>query len=83
MARGKIRPHGAGRVDRGSFFRAPKPMSSQELGGMSGPYIDPKTGKRVSPQKDDVVKERMSNYGISRAEALGQINKTQANHNPE
>lgn len=47
MPRGIRRGNGEGRVDRGSFFKAPKPMSMQELAGMGGPYIDPKTGARM------------------------------------
>jgi hypothetical protein len=48
MPRGLRRGNGEGRVDRGTFFKAPKPMSMQELESMNGPYIHPKTGERMN-----------------------------------
>lgn len=55
---------------------------AQKLYGDINPHF-PLGMKPISPQKEDVVKERMRNYGITRAEALGQIDKTKANHYPE
>ena len=52
MPRGFRRPNGAGRVDRGTFFKPPKPMTAQEEVGFY-PRIDSKTGNRVMGPEDE------------------------------